>query len=68
MEALNLVKLRLVSRSSRAQVVHKAANLIKASSHVVYDNYPEIELSAAKLTGLHPVPYKATAKMVTWQA
>lgn len=62
MEALNLVKLRLVSRSSRAQVVHKAANLIKASSHVVYDNYPKIELSAAKLTGLHPVPYKATAK------
>ena len=62
MEALNLVKLRLVSRHSRVKIVHKAASLIKASSHVVYDTHPDIELSAAKLTGLQPLPYKTTAK------
>lgn len=62
MEALNLVKLKLVSRRERVRIVHKAANLIKASSHVVYDEHPEIEQSTAQITGLQPVPYKATAR------
>lgn len=62
MEALNLIKLKLVSTRARARIVHNASNLIKASSHVIYDEHPEAEQNAVKATNLQRVPYKATAR------